>query len=99
MMDAYNVAETIVEDLTSPRGPIDLAAEDTRAGAGGDEKKLLEIVNRSPSMHSLPRGKKDKYNFGTGNRWMRKSLPIARHPTRVSDCAPAARWEYDVMEE
>jgi len=26
-------------------------------------------------------------------------LPIARHPTRVNDYAPAARWEYDVMEE
>jgi hypothetical protein len=26
-------------------------------------------------------------------------LPIALHPTRVNDYAPAGRWEYDVMEE
>lgn len=26
-------------------------------------------------------------------------LPIARHPTRVNDYAPAELWEYDVMEE
>ena len=54
MIDAYTVAETIVEDLMSPCGPTDLAAEDMRAGGGGDEKNPLEIMNTSPSMHSLP---------------------------------------------
>lgn len=26
-------------------------------------------------------------------------LPTAPHPTRVNNCAPAERWEYDIMEE
>lgn len=54
MIDAYNVAETIVEDLMSPCGPIDVAADDMPAKGGKDEKKPLEIMNQSPSMHSLP---------------------------------------------
>lgn len=53
MMDAYNVAETIREDLM-PTPSIDLAAEDMRAGEQRDEKKPLEIMNPSPSVHSLP---------------------------------------------
>jgi hypothetical protein len=26
-------------------------------------------------------------------------LPIAPHPTRINNCAPAERWEYNIMEE